>query len=128
LGNASVDEQLTPAGADMYPRLPAAGPARAWYARDDQISARQAVPTRHPALRAMFNDAMSAKAGRLIATNPLANLGISRGTGNKHRKPPTEEELARDASPRARADAAVFAAYLEAGCLTAITSLPLERS
>jgi hypothetical protein len=32
-----------------------------------------------PALRAMFNDAASAKGGRLVRRNPFARLGISRG-------------------------------------------------
>ena len=34
-----------------------------------------------PALRAMFNDAASAKAGRLVRQNPFARLGISKGRG-----------------------------------------------
>lgn len=34
-----------------------------------------------PALRAMFNDAASAKGGRLVRQNPFARLGISRGPG-----------------------------------------------
>ena len=37
-----------------------------------------------PALRAMFNDAGSAKAGRLVQRNPFARLGISRGPGRRH--------------------------------------------
>jgi integrase len=79
-----------------------------------------------PALRAMFNDAMSAKAGRLTRVNPFANLGISRGTGNKHKSPPSPAQLAqmlglaRDLTPPS------FAAYLEAGCLTAIRPSELD--
>src|ERR1700761_1675956 len=34
-----------------------------------------------PARRAMFNDAASAKAGRVARSNPFARLGISRGPG-----------------------------------------------
>jgi len=43
-----------------------------------------------PSLRAMFNDAASAKAGRLVDHNPFADLGISRGPGNRHKTPPPE--------------------------------------
>jgi len=46
-----------------------------------------------PALRAMWNDAASAKAGRLVERNPWANLGISRGPGNRHKQPPSEEQV-----------------------------------
>ena len=66
-----------------------------------------------PALRAMFNDAMSGKAGRLIERNPFAGLGLRRTNGNRDRKPPTEEgmerlvEFARELTPPS------FAAYLE---------------
>jgi integrase len=66
-----------------------------------------------PALRAMFNDAMSAKAGRLIGRNPFAGLGLRRTNGNRNRKPPTEAGmerlivLARELTPPS------FAAYLE---------------
>jgi hypothetical protein len=41
------------------------------------------------ALRAMFNDASSAKAGRLITANPFARLGIRKSTGNRHVEPPS---------------------------------------
>ena len=46
-----------------------------------------------PALRAMFNDAKSAKAGRLIDSNPFADLGLAKTKGNKDRRPPTEEQI-----------------------------------
>jgi hypothetical protein len=46
-----------------------------------------------PALRAMFNDAASAKGGRLVRQNPFARLGISRGPGRRHEQPPSEEEV-----------------------------------
>ncbi len=73
-----------------------------------------------PALRAMWNDAMSAKAGRLTRVNPWAGLGISRTTGNKDRQPPTVEQMetmlliARDLTPPS------FADYLEMACVTAM--------
>jgi hypothetical protein len=44
-----------------------------------------------PALRAMFNDARSAKAGRLIQSNPFAELGLKRSKGNAKKDPPSEE-------------------------------------
>lgn len=43
-----------------------------------------------PALRAMFNDAGSAKAGRLVRTNPFAALGVARGPGRRDQQPPSE--------------------------------------
>jgi hypothetical protein len=46
-----------------------------------------------PALRAMFNDAASAKAGRLVRQNPFARLGISKGPGRRHEQPPSEEQV-----------------------------------
>jgi integrase len=46
-----------------------------------------------PALRAMWNDAASAKAGRIVDRNPWTKLGISRGTGNRHKQPPSEEQV-----------------------------------
>jgi hypothetical protein len=68
----------------------------------------------------MFNDAASAKAGRLITVNPFADLGIAKGPGNRHRQPPTERQMwtlvrhARDLTPPS------FAAWLEVACFTAI--------
>jgi integrase len=46
-----------------------------------------------PALRAMFNDAASAKAGRLVRQNPFARLGISKGPGRRHEQPQSEEQV-----------------------------------
>jgi integrase len=46
-----------------------------------------------PALRAMFNDAGSAKAGRLVQSNPFARLGISRGPGRRDERLPSEEQV-----------------------------------
>lgn len=71
-------------------------------------------------LRVMFNDAMSAKAGRLCPCNPFAGLGLSKGPGNKHKQPPDQltmqnmVRIAWDITPPS------FAGYLEFGCLTAI--------
>jgi integrase len=64
---------------------------------DDSIVADWLAGAKHagqvPALRAMWNDAASAKAGRLVERNPWANLGISRGPGNRHKQPPSEEQV-----------------------------------
>jgi hypothetical protein len=46
-----------------------------------------------PALRVMFNDAASAKAGRIVRQNPFARLGISKGPGRRHEQPPSEEQV-----------------------------------
>jgi len=65
-----------------------------------------------PALRAMFNDAASAKGGRLVSRNPFARLGISRSAGRRHEQPPSEEQVwklircARELAPS-------FAAWLQ---------------
>ena len=73
-----------------------------------------------PALRAMFNDAASAKAGRLVTSNPFARLGISRGSGRRNEQPPSEEQVwkiircARDlATPS-------FAAWLQVAAFTGL--------
>lgn len=44
-----------------------------------------------PALRTMFNDAASKKAGRLIETNPFAGLGLKRSKGRSNVDPPSEQ-------------------------------------
>jgi integrase len=72
------------------------------------------------ALRVFFNDAMSAKAGRLLARNPFAGLGIAKTKGNKDKAPPNIEQMetllqhARDLTPPS------FVAYLEFGCVSGI--------
>jgi hypothetical protein len=79
-----------------------------------------------PALRAMFYDAGSAKAGRLIEVNPFAGLGISRTAGNRHRQPPSEEAMwslidhARELTPPS------FACWLETACFTGIRPSELD--
>jgi integrase len=66
-----------------------------------------------PALRAMFNDAMSAKAGRLIERNPFAGLGLKRTKGNRDRKPPTQEGMERLVALARELTPPSFAAFLE---------------
>jgi hypothetical protein len=76
------------------------------------------------ALRVFFNDAMSAKAGRLLARNPFAGLGIAKTKGNKDKAPPSLEQMetllrhARELTPPS------FAAYLEFGCVSGDLSSP----
>lgn len=71
-------------------------------------------------LSAMFNDASSRKAGRIIPFNPWADLGIERSNGNAGVKPPSPEQMetmlqaARDLTPPS------FAAWLEFACCTAM--------
>ena len=73
-----------------------------------------------PALRAMFNDAASAKAGRLIPANPFAGLGIERTTGNKHRQPPSEQQMWQLLEQARALTPPSFAAYLEVACFLGI--------
>lgn len=71
-----------------------------------------------PALRAMFSDAASAKAGRLVGRNPFAGLGLHKGTGNRHKQPPSEElawELVRHAR---ELTCSSFAAWLQVAAFT----------
>lgn len=69
-------------------------------------------------LRAMFNDAASAEAGRLVTRNPFSGLGVGNGSGNKKKRPPDEEQmwslirLARELTPPS------FAGYLEFACMS----------
>lgn len=70
-------------------------------------------------LRKMFNDAMSPKAGRLLQSNPFARAGISKGPGNRHRQPPSSEQLQRLIELAHELTTPAFAAYLEFGCWTA---------
>ena len=71
-----------------------------------------------PALRAMFNDAASPKAGQLIDTNPFAGLGIGKGRGNKMKQPPSREQMERMVSAGYELTPPSFAAYLEFACCT----------
>jgi len=76
-----------------------------------------------PALRAMFNDAASAKAGRLVKDNPFANLGLKKSRGNRDQQPPSETMVlslighARD-TPKVKNDA--FADWLQVACFSGL--------
>jgi integrase len=109
--------ERTKAFADRYGRLPIDRV-------DDQVVAEWLAGGRHngsvPALRAMFNDARSAKAGRLIEINPFAGLGIARTRGNRDRQPPTLEKMEQLVALAWQWTPPSFAAYLEFACCTAI--------
>jgi integrase len=71
-------------------------------------------------LRTMFNDAMSAEAGRLVRVNPFAGLRLSRSRGNKDKQPPTVEQMAALISLARELTTPSFADYLEFAGLTAM--------
>jgi integrase len=73
-----------------------------------------------PSLRAMFNDAASAKAGRLIDRNPFAGLGLRKSEGNRHRQPPPEAQMWSLLSHARQLTPPSFADWLEFGCFTAM--------
>ena len=73
-----------------------------------------------PALRAMFNDAASAKAGRLVARNPFAGLGISRGPGRRHEQPPSEKQVWTLVGQAHRLVSPSFAAWLQVAAFTGL--------
>jgi integrase len=65
-----------------------------------------------PALRAMFNDAMTAQAGRLVTLNPFARLGLKQGRGRRDVQPPTQVDAARMIELADELTPPTFAAYL----------------
>lgn len=71
-----------------------------------------------PALRAMFNDAASAKGGRRVRQNPFARLGVSRGPGRRHEQPPTEEQVWRIIRCAHALASPSFAAWLQVAAFT----------
>lgn len=73
-----------------------------------------------PALRAMFNDAASAKAGRVVRGNPFARLGISRGPGRRHEQPPSEEEVWKIIRCARELATPSFAAWLQVAAFTGL--------
>lgn len=76
------------------------------------------------ALRAMWNDAMSARAGRIVERNPWAGLGLNRRRRARwrldERSREALDEQARLLTPPS------FAAYLRFGCLTALRPSELD--
>ncbi len=91
---------------------------------DDQLVAQWLAGGNHngsvPALRAMFGDATSAKAGRLIDRNPFAKLGLKQKRGNKDRTPPSLEKAYELIAKAHEVATPHFAAYLEVACWSAM--------
>lgn len=73
-----------------------------------------------PALRAMFNDARSAKAGRLIRENPWANLGLATGPGRRNLDPPSEETVRHVIQTARAVSGPSFAAWLQVAAFTGL--------
>lgn len=73
-----------------------------------------------PALRAMFKDAASARAGRLVTGNPFAGLGIAKGHGRRHQQPPSQEQLEEMVAIAWEITPPSFAAYLAFAAVTAL--------
>jgi integrase len=108
---------------------------------DDDIAVQWISGGKHtwtvPQLRKMFADAQSKKGGRLIVTNPFADLGLSKSKGNQARQPPTEKEFWRLVETAWRITPPSFAGWLELACYTGLrpgeidalrpTDIDLER-
>jgi integrase len=73
-----------------------------------------------PALRAMFNDAASPKAGRLIDRNPFAGLGLSKGRGNRDATPPSQETAWALIVAARKLTSPSFAAWLQVAAFTGL--------
>ena len=65
-----------------------------------------------PALRAFFNDAKRADAGRLVTTNPFAGLRLRQSRGRRDVQPPAEADAARLIALADELTPPSFAAYL----------------
>ena len=79
-----------------------------------------------PTLRAMFNDAGSAKAGRLVRQNPFAGLGVSRGPGRRDQQPPAEAMVWSMVSHARELTSPHFAAWLQVAAFTGIRPAELD--
>lgn len=76
--------------------------------------------TRVPSLRAMFTDAGSREAGRLVDSNPFAGLKLRRSKGNGQIQPATET-MVWDLIAAAREHAGpAFSAWLQVACFTGL--------
>ena len=64
-------------------------------------------------LRAFFNDAASAQAGRLVDRNPFARLGLRSSRGRRDTQPPNQAEIARFVTLADELTPPSFAAYLD---------------
>jgi len=79
-----------------------------------------------PALRAMWRDAGSAKAGYIVTQNVWAGLGLEQSPGNRDAQPPTEKEMWRMIGYARELTAPSFADYLEVACFTGIRPSELD--
>jgi integrase len=109
---------------------------------DDEIVGDWLAGGKHngtvPALRAMFNDDASAKAGRLVRHNPFARLGISKGPGRRPEQPPSEEQVWKLIRCARELASPSFAAWLQVAAFTGLrpgeldalrrTNVDLDRS
>jgi integrase len=66
-----------------------------------------------PALRAFFNDAASAPAGRLVDGNPFAKLGLRSSRGRRDTRPPSQVDIARFVQLADELTPPSFAAFLQ---------------
>jgi integrase len=66
-----------------------------------------------PALRAMFNDAARADAGRLVERNPFAGLRLKQSRGRRDVQPPAQADAARMVAIADQLTPPSFAAYLD---------------
>lgn len=71
-----------------------------------------------PSLKAMFNDAASAQAGRLVTVNPFMGLKLRRSKGRRDEQPPTSEQVAVMLEHARRITSPSFAAWLQVACFT----------
>jgi integrase len=71
-----------------------------------------------PALRAMFNDARSARGGRLVDRNPFAELGLKKSKGNAEKDPPAESVVWELIGRARELSLPSFAAWLQVACFT----------
>lgn len=89
---------------------------------DDQVVGRWLAGGQRngtvPALRAMLNDASSAKGGRLLARNPFAGLGIARTRGNRDTSPPGEDTVRALITAARQQAGPSFAAWLQVAAYT----------
>lgn len=79
-----------------------------------------------PALRAMFNDAASRDAGRIVRQNPFAGLKMRRGRGNKDKSPPSQQQVAQMLEVAREITPPSFADYLEIAGMTGIRPSELD--
>lgn len=89
---------------------------------DDQVVAEWIAGGQNistvPSLRAMMNDAMSARAGRLIDRNPFAGLKLAKTRGNRDIKPPSQDVIWALIAAARKYSGPHFAAWLQVAAFT----------